>query len=113
MLCLPLFLVAKQCREASPAGTGFWVFFIVLGDQTVNTLSALLIQSGFKSGSFAGVIEVKKITVAQVKKALTKILQGGLPPEPHLAENIPEKCIEKYDEFLTEILLTQEYVTVN
>lgn len=32
-----------------------------LGDETVNTLSALLFQRGFKAGSFAGVVEVEKL----------------------------------------------------
>ncbi|EII2950805.1 DEAD/DEAH box helicase, partial [Escherichia coli] len=80
-----------------------------LGDQTVNTLSALLIQRGFKAGSFAGVVEVEKTTVAEVKQTLACALQKGLPSESRLAESIIEKCLEKYDEYLPEALLTQEY----
>ncbi|EDH6434991.1 DEAD/DEAH box helicase, partial [Salmonella enterica subsp. enterica serovar Infantis] len=80
-----------------------------LGDQTVNTLSALLIQRGFKAGSFAGVVEVEKTTVSEVKQALFSALQEGLPSESRLAESIAEKCLEKYDEYLPEVLLTQEY----
>ncbi|MCD1126294.1 DEAD/DEAH box helicase [Jinshanibacter sp. LJY008] len=80
-----------------------------LGDQTVNTLSALLIQYGFKAGSFAGVIEVEKTTVMEVKQSLVNILQEGLPSESELATSIVEKCLEKYDEYLPETLLAQEY----
>lgn len=80
-----------------------------LGDQTVNTLSALLIQCGFKASSFAGVVEVEKTTVAEVKQTLASALQDGLPSESRLAESIAEKCLEKYDEYLPETLLTQEY----
>ncbi|HEC8340404.1 TPA: DEAD/DEAH box helicase [Providencia rettgeri] len=80
-----------------------------LGDQTVNTLSALLILHGFKAGSFAGVIEVEKTTVIEVKQMLANILREGLPTESVLAEKISEKCLEKYDEFLPEILLNKEY----
>lgn len=80
-----------------------------LGDQNVNTLSAFLIQRGFKADSFAGVVEVKKTTVADVKQALSSTLQDGLSSESRLAENIAEKYLEKYDEYLPEGLLTQEY----
>lgn len=30
-------------------------------------------------------------------------------PDSSLAESISEKCLEKYDEYLPETLLTQEY----
>ncbi|EAX5007147.1 ATP-dependent helicase, partial [Salmonella enterica] len=33
----------------------------------------------------------------------------GLPSESRLAESIVEKSLEKYDEYLPEALLTQEY----
>ena len=72
-------------------------------------MSALLIQRGFKAGSFAGVVEVEKTTVSEVKQALFSALQEGLPYESRLAESIVEKCLEKYDEYLPETLLTQEY----
>lgn len=80
-----------------------------LGDQTVNTLSALLFQRGFKAGSFAGVVEVEKTTISEVKQALSSALLEGLSSESRLAESIAEKCLEKYDEYLPETLLSQEY----
>lgn len=80
-----------------------------LGDKTVNTLSALLILRGFKANSLAGVIYVEKTTVAEVKQALVSALHEGLPCEADLAESIVEKCLEKYDRYLPENLLTQEY----
>jgi ATP-dependent Lhr-like helicase len=80
-----------------------------MGDKTVNTLSALLLQSGFKTGSYAGIIEVEKATVADVKQSLVKALQRGLPSESELAHGVPEKHLEKYDEYLPDDLLTQGY----
>ncbi|MDC9581132.1 DEAD/DEAH box helicase [Xenorhabdus sp. PR6a] len=80
-----------------------------LGDQTVNTLSALLLQCGFKTGSFAGVIEVEQTTVDEVKQMLANTLRDGLPSECLLAESVPEKFLEKYDEYLPDVLLTQGY----
>ncbi|KFD22987.1 ATP-dependent helicase [Yokenella regensburgei ATCC 49455] len=83
--------------------------FSWMGDQTVNALSALLVQCGFKASSYAGVIVVDKCTVREVKDALAKVLLQGLPSEPELAAGIIEKCLEKYDEYLPEALLSQEY----
>ncbi|WP_245167749.1 hypothetical protein [Enterobacter genomosp. S] len=80
-----------------------------LGDQTVNTLSALFFQRDFKAGSFAGVVEVEKTTISEVKLALSSALLEGLSSESRLAESIAEKCLEKYDEYLPETLLSQEY----
>ncbi|WP_448665375.1 hypothetical protein [Serratia plymuthica] len=39
-----------------------------LGDQTVNTLSALLIQRGFKAVSFVGVVEVEKTLLRKLSR---------------------------------------------
>ncbi|NDL66053.1 DEAD/DEAH box helicase [Acerihabitans arboris] len=80
-----------------------------LGDQILNTLSALLLNSGFKTGSFAGVIDVEQTTVDEVKRVLAKMLRAGLPSEFHLAESVPEKFLEKYDEYLPDVLLTEGY----
>ena len=54
-------------------------------------------------------VEVEKTTVAEVKQTLASTLREGLPSESRLAEGIAEKCLEKYDEYLPEALLTQEY----
>lgn len=80
-----------------------------LGDKTVNTLHALLLQRGFKAGAFAGVIEVEKTTVRDVRQSLTDALKAGLPSESDLARQVAEKHIEKYDEFLPDDLLNEGY----
>ncbi|MEQ5733701.1 DEAD/DEAH box helicase [Providencia alcalifaciens] len=111
-----LFDEGLQCFRSNNLASEYFIqqgqhvyIFPWLGDQTVNTLSALLILHGFKAGSFAGVIEVEKTTVIEVKQMLANILREGLPTESILAEKISEKCLEKYDEFLPEILLNKEY----
>lgn len=80
-----------------------------LGDRAVNTLSALLLYCGFKSGAFTGVIEIANSTVADVRKSLSLMLQQGLPSETELARRVAEKHLEKFDEFLPEGLLTESY----
>lgn len=80
-----------------------------MGDKTVNTLHALLLQRGFKTGTYAGVVEVENTTVADVKRSLVQALETGLPAESVLARQVAEKSIEKYDEFLPDDLLNLGY----
>ncbi|THD42996.1 DEAD/DEAH box helicase [Enterobacteriaceae bacterium ML5] len=80
-----------------------------MGDKTVNTLHALLLQRGFKTGTYAGVVEVENTTVADVKRSLVQALEAGLPAESVLARQVAEKSIEKYDEFLPDDLLNLGY----
>lgn len=55
-----------------------------LGDQTVNTLSALLIQRGFKAGSFAGVVEVEKLRSRRLNRRYSAHFRKGYLPNPVL-----------------------------
>ncbi|MFU2319162.1 DEAD/DEAH box helicase [Rahnella sp. PCH160] len=89
---------------------GGYVYIIPwLGDRAVNTLSALLLYCGFRSGAFAGVIEIANAKVSDVRKSLSLMLQQGLPSETELASRVEEKHLEKFDEFLPEDLLTESY----
>lgn len=80
-----------------------------MGDKVVNTITALLVHSGFKVSSFAGVIEAEDTSVASVRHALKHIIHSGLPTEAELAADVPEKYLDKYDEFLPESLLASGY----
>ncbi|HBE9077498.1 DEAD/DEAH box helicase [Serratia fonticola] len=80
-----------------------------MGDKVVNTITALLIRYGFKASSFAGVIETGDSTVASVRHALKEMLLSGLPSESELAADVPEKYLDKYDEYLPEPLLAKGY----
>ena len=68
-------------------------------------LRPLIIRCGFKASSFAGVIEVEDSGVASVQRALKKMLLSGLPSEFELAAVVPDKYLDKYDEYLPETFL--------
>ncbi|ECW0371921.1 DEAD/DEAH box helicase [Salmonella enterica subsp. enterica] len=80
-----------------------------MGDKIINTITSLLIRCGFKASSFAGVIEIEDSSVASVQSALKKMLLSGLPSEFELAAAVPDKYLDKYDEYLPESLLAKGY----
>ncbi|RUR90067.1 DEAD/DEAH box helicase [Pectobacterium polaris] len=80
-----------------------------MGDKVVNTITALLMRSSFKASSFAGVIEIDDANVPIVQHALKQMLFSGLPSESELAADVPEKYLDKYDDYLPESLLAKGY----
>lgn len=80
-----------------------------LGDKTVNTIVALLIQRGFEAGAFAGVIEVEKAALESVRSVLQQLASETLPTEKELAKEVLEKQIDKFDEFLPNDILSIGY----
>lgn len=80
-----------------------------LGDKTVNTIVALLIQRGFEAGAFAGVIEVEKAALENVRSILQQLASETLPTEKELAKEVLEKQIDKFDEFLPNDILSIGY----
>ncbi|WP_406643239.1 DEAD/DEAH box helicase [Pectobacterium brasiliense] len=80
-----------------------------MGDKVVNTITALLMRSSFKASSFAGVIEIDDASVPTVQHALKQMLFSGLPSESELAADVPEKYLDKYDDYLPESLLAKGY----
>lgn len=54
-------------------------------------------------------IEVEDSNVASVQRALKKMLLLGLPSEFELAAVVPDKYLDKYDEYLPESLLAKGY----
>lgn len=80
-----------------------------MGDKVVNTLSTILIQEGFEASPFAGVIEVENTSIKDVTDCLKNICNRGLPSNTELAQCVPEKYIEKYDELLPSELLDEGY----
>jgi ATP-dependent Lhr-like helicase len=75
----------------------------------VNTLVALLLQGGFEAGAFAGIIEVSGTSVEPVRTFLQEVMRRGVPTEVELADAVPEKHVEKFDEFLTADLLNEGF----
>lgn len=83
--------------------------FMWRGDSVVNTLVALLLQHGFTVENYAGVICVLKTSSAQVYPFLQKIAARPLPTATELAKTVPNKMIEKFDEYLPDELLDLGY----
>lgn len=83
--------------------------FMWRGDKVVNTLAALLIQHDLSTESYAGVICVNKTDSVQVMRFLQALAHKHLPTATELAENVPNKITEKFDEYLPENLLTLGY----
>jgi ATP-dependent Lhr-like helicase len=81
------------------------------GDKTVNTLTVILMQRGFVASSFAGVIEIQNTTIDEVENYLVDIVNDVLPNETELAGVLSEqqKHVEKYDEYISEPLLSESY----
>lgn len=83
--------------------------FMWCGDRVVNTLVALLLQHGFTVESYAGVICVLKTGSDQLYQFLQRMTQRPLPSATELAKNVPNKMIEKFDEYLPDELLNIGY----
>ncbi len=85
--------------------------FSWMGDKVVNTLTVLLIRSGFVCSNFSGVIEVQNSDIDDIKNCLIAITKNDMPDETELARtlSLQQKLIEKYDEYLPEYLLTECY----
>lgn len=70
----------------------------------------MLRKYGFEASDFAGIIEVEKAEVSEVRLILQRILTEATEvASTELAELVADKTIEKYDEFLPENLLTKGY----
>jgi ATP-dependent Lhr-like helicase len=107
------YLFKEACIEEQPvyqSGKHCYIFSW-MGDKVVNTLTVLLIRSGFVCSNFAGVIEVQNTNVDNIKNCLIDIAKDELPDETELAGilSIQQKLNEKYDEYLPEDLLTEGY----
>lgn len=106
-------LFKKANLEAQPvyqSGKHCYIFSW-LGDKVVNTLTVLLIRSGFLCSNFNGVIEVQNSNSNDIKSCLIELANNELPDETELAGtlSIQQRIVEKYDEYLPEDLLTEGY----
>ena len=70
----------------------------------------MLMQHGFEVTFFAGVIEIQNTTIDEVINYLIKMV-NNVPNETELACVLLEqqKHIEKYDEYISEPLLSEGY----
>ena len=83
--------------------------FTWLGDKAVNTIVALLTAKGFEVGSYAGVIEISKSSAVEITEVLDQLSCAPLPTADQLAGLVPEKRLEKFDEYLPDELLCLGY----
>ena len=83
--------------------------FMWRGDKIVNTLAALLTQHNFSTERYAGVICINKVDSVQTIRFLSFLASNAMPSATGLAENVPNKIIEKFDEYLPEDLLNLGY----
>ncbi|MBL6735426.1 MAG: DEAD/DEAH box helicase, partial [Shewanellaceae bacterium] len=85
--------------------------FIVpwMGDKIVNTITAMLMKSGYTASAFAGVIEVEKTTLPEVINCLKTICEENSMTNTDLAMGVPNIKVEKYDDALPECLLIEGY----
>lgn len=104
------FFVASNLENEWLLQEGTSVYILSwMGDKVVNTLVAILIQSGFYASSFAGTIEVLKTTTEEVYDCLYNTSTDMQISNPSLAENITDKFDDKYDEWLPPYLLNNGY----
>jgi ATP-dependent Lhr-like helicase len=88
------------------SSNGHICIFTWKGDKVVNTLVALLNQKNLTAGSFAGVIEISKSSLGDVINTLNQLKNSTLPSAYELAKLVPEKRIEKYDDQLSDDILS-------
>ncbi len=83
--------------------------FMWRGDKVVNTLIAILMLHNYDIESYAGVIRVNKVDSVQITRFLQALASNPIPFATELAESVPNKIIEKFDEYLPEDLLNIGY----
>ena len=83
--------------------------FCWAGDRAMNTLAAMLRSKGLKAENEKIAIVVMNILPDQLRGCLKALLKEGPPDALGLATSVQNKAYEKYDMFLTEMLLSAEY----
>ena len=66
-------------------------------------------QHDFSTEVYAGVICVHKVDSGQIIRFLRDLAHEPMPSATELAESVPNKMIEKFDEYLPEDLLNIGY----
>ena len=81
------------------------------GDRVMNTLVLLLQSSGFTVGHEGLAVLVENARPEAVRTALRQLCAQQHIDAAVLAENVPNKCTQKYDCFLPEELLCRDYAS--
>ncbi|PIT38245.1 DEAD/DEAH box helicase [Snodgrassella alvi] len=81
------------------------------GDKIVNTLFALLKREKLDPDMNAGFITIPNSSIQQVKTILQHLAQAQQDEAWILAEQVPERKLEKYDAYLPDNLLLMSYAS--
>ncbi|TCO61985.1 3'-5' exonuclease [Actinocrispum wychmicini] len=87
------------------------VVFPWLGDRVLNTLAVWLTRSGFDTARDGVALTVSDCTPAQLRHAFQEMLLADGTTAADLAGSVPNKAVEKYDEYLGEALRTSAYAS--
>ena len=80
-----------------------------MGDKLVNTLAMMLNHAGYKTSTYAGVIEIEDVDASVIKEYLGVMVTSSVPSNTSLAKSVKNKLTEKYDYLLPESLLNLGY----
>lgn len=123
--CLPVFLDAQAIELLVEARKNFNRFglaktrilqqdstsylFCWMGDRVMDTLAAMLRSKGFNAENEGIAIMVTNTSSDELYDSLCTMRQEGRPDTFYLARSVPNKETEKYDDFLTDELLSMDY----
>lgn len=79
------------------------------GSKIVNTIFALLLTKSYKGYISHNIIYVKNAKINHVRQTFQFFLEEGFPKECDLAKNFENKVVNKYDHFLPENLLCENF----
>jgi len=98
----------KDCLLADGGNT---LLFLWEGDLLVHTVAALLAQKSIRTNVSFGVITMSNLTPSKATETLQSIAQVREIDGLALAKSVPNKLQEKYDEYLSDDLLDQEFAS--
>ena len=98
-----------QHQQIVEAQSGCRVFPWV-GDKTMNTLDLLLGISQIEVTN-EGVSLNVRCSEAELRHAARELIRAGLPAPKALAGRVPHRLVGKYDAFLSEELLNENYAS--
>lgn len=83
--------------------------FCWLGDRVMDTLVAMLSSKGLIAVNYGIAIEIPRVSPNELQNCLGDLLTEGIPNTYELARSVANKATEKYDNFLTDELLSADY----
>ncbi|MBV5290225.1 DEAD/DEAH box helicase [Pelodictyon phaeoclathratiforme] len=83
--------------------------FCWMGDKILDTLVAMLRSKGLTANNYGIAIEISSVSPNKLQSCLRALLKEGVPDAYELARSVANKATEKYDNFLTDELLSADY----